>query len=135
MNEQSQAQPEMDPRMVAGIKLIERTGARQVQIRYSDDEQPVVWMAVGRWSVGEDGVPVASGGREHYEVMAATDPAKAVMRLADQMIDGGLCPNCHQVTTVVHDERGWPLDHVTCAWTYSAERHAYVRGCDGKGEK
>jgi hypothetical protein len=32
-------------------QLVRRTGAKATQVRYSDDEQPVIWMAVVEWRV------------------------------------------------------------------------------------
>lgn len=122
----------IETRMSAGIALLRRTGSMSFQLRFSDDEDPIVWMAVGEWRIGEDGRP-AREGKTHYEVAAAMTPPAAVMRLLDQMIDGGTCPQCERVTSVLHDAAGVrPLGRITCVWGYDAELELYVRSCDGK---
>ena len=56
-----------DPRVTAAIDVISRTGVREFQLRYHDDEEPVIWIAVGTWLWGRrrSGIegPVATGGQ------------------------------------------------------------------------
>jgi hypothetical protein len=55
-----------DPdKMNAALEFLRRTGARQVQVRYSDDEDPVVWFVVAFF----DGKNPSKA--EGYEVAAA----------------------------------------------------------------
>lgn len=72
--------PELDPRALAGVDLLRRTGAHQFQVRYSDDEQPVVWIAAASWR-GKN--PVTRKDHEHWEVAGALDPTAAIMRLCE----------------------------------------------------
>lgn len=65
--------PEDDRKLVAAITALRRGGARKFQLRYSDDEDPVVWMAI---------VEVAGGG---HEVAASLHPVRAVLRLCERL--------------------------------------------------
>lgn len=117
------------------MSLIERTGARSFQVRYSDEEEPVVWMAVGEWSLGRDGRPVAKGGKQAFEVGAAMNPLQAVLRLLDQMIDGGECNHCHRPTGVTDDwQHEMPLSDVVCWYVYDPEMEVYRRSCEGPAD-
>lgn len=120
-----------EARMVAAIALLRRTGATSFQLRYSDDEDPVIWMAVGEWHIADGRpVPAEAGGEIHYDAAAAADPPTAVMRLLDEKLDGGQCTHCGRPSTVLHEPgEVWPLDGATCAWRYDPERGEYVRGC------
>jgi hypothetical protein len=126
--------PTDDPRLAAGAKFIGRTGATSFQIRYSDDEQPVVWMAVAEYHLGPSGRPVAKNkpGRQAFEAAAAMNPVEAVMRLCDQLADGGECQHCHRPTGVTDEWRGdMPLADVVCWYRYDPETQAFRRGCEG----
>jgi hypothetical protein len=111
---------ELDPRAAAGVKMIGRTGATSIQIRYQDDEQPVVWMAVGEWT----------GGRQ--EVGAGFDPTRAVLRLCEQVIDGGQCAHCHRPTGFEPDQLDtMPFDPLVCWYQWDPELATFRRGCEG----
>jgi len=79
-----------DPRFVAAYKLIGRTGARTVQVRYSEGDDPaedkLVWMAVVEYA---DGV---------WDVAAGRDPLQAIFRMCDTLVDGGMCAACGRPT-------------------------------------
>ena len=111
-----------DPRFAAAVTLIGRTGAENFQIRYQDDEQPVIWMAVGVWHDGA-------------EVGAGMTPLQAAMRLLDQVIDGGLCIHCQRPTGVTDDWKGeMPLSDMLCWYRYDPEMQEFRRGCSGDEE-
>lgn len=116
-------------KLTACIELLRRTGAREVQIRYQDDEQPVVWMVVARWQV-ENGRPVASGGEPSWECAASINPILAAFRLCEATLGGGRCQKCHRPTGVTLDDVLMPLDSVVCWWQYDSERGQFGRGCD-----
>jgi hypothetical protein len=108
-----------DPRFVATIELIRRTGAREFQIRYSDDEQPIIWMA-------------AAGFGEQWEAAAALHPLLAVWRLAETLIDGGICKHCSKPTGVTYDWTGvMPAQGIICWYTYDPELKKFRRSCEG----
>lgn len=120
-----------DPRFQAAIDLIRRTGAQSFQIRYSDDEQPIVWMAVGEWFF-KDGVPVASGGEKRFDVAAGMGPVGAVMRLLEQIIDGGTCAHCGKMTSIEPDfTKQTFADELVCWYIYDPELITFRRSCEG----
>ena len=121
---------EIDPRLTAGIAMLRRTGAREVQVRYQDDEQPVVWLAVASYGV-ENGVPVAEGGDETHEAAAALDPVRAVLRLCERLIDGGQCSHCHRPTGFEPDSLDtMPLDKTLCWYQWDPELETFRRGSE-----
>jgi hypothetical protein len=109
-----------DERIPAAVDLIGRTGADEVQLRYSDDEKPVVWMAVARW-------------RDHWEAAAAMTPARALFRLLDEVIDGGQCKHCNRPTGFSPDLDALPLDALICWYQWDPELQTFRRGCAGDG--
>lgn len=108
-----------DARFLATIDLIRRTGATEFQIRYHDDEQPVVWMAV-------------AGTKDGWEVDAALNPLKAVWRLVERLVDGGMCRHCSRPAGVSDNwESGMPLSDVICWYIYDPELKTFRRSCEG----
>lgn len=120
-----------DPRMPAAIDLLQRTGMREFQLRYSDESEPVVWMAVGKWAINGKGSPVPKGGRPVWESASAISPLRAVLRLCDQMIDGGQCGHCGKPTGVTDEWRhSMPLSQIVCWYQYDPECKTFRRGCE-----
>jgi hypothetical protein len=110
-----------DPRLIAAVDLIGRTGAKSFAIRYSDDEQPVVWSAVADYGDGR------------AEAAGALHPLVAVLRLAELLIDGGTCTHCGRPTGV-HTDRvpeSMPLDQFVCWYQFDPELSTFRRGCEG----
>ena len=111
-----------DPRFIAAIDLTRRTGAKGFQIRYSDDEQPVVWIAVADY-------------RKGHEAAAALDPLQAVLRLVETLLDGGLCVHCKRRSAVSHDwNRELPLAEHICWYVYDPELQTFRRSCEGEAK-
>jgi hypothetical protein len=79
------AEPANDPVFIACTELIGRTGAASFQIRYSDDPEPVVWIAVASFD--------RDSGQVH-ETAAGMDPRTAAYRLCETVLDGGQCRHC-----------------------------------------
>lgn len=123
----------LDPRGLAGVKLLERTGARTFRIAYSpdDDGDPTIWHATVTWRLGTDGRPIAKGGRERSEVSAGLDPVTAVMRLCEQVIDGGMCVHCNRPTIFVPDTDTRVLDRLGCVYAWDPELATFRRDCEG----
>lgn len=124
---------EMDPRFVAGLDLIRRTGALQVQVRWSDDEEPHVWFVTARHNFGPDRHPRPEGepGTVHWSVAAALHPLGAVFALLEELVDGSFCVHCQRPTGVTDEVEGMPLDQVFCWYVFDPELKTYRRGCEG----
>jgi hypothetical protein len=113
--------PELDPRFIAGVDMIRRSGSETFQIRYQDDQEPVVWIAVGGWP----------GGR--WEAAGAIDPVRAVLRLVEQTLDGGLCTHCKMPVAFDPDDLAAPpepLDRMACWYQFDPELAVIRRGCE-----
>lgn len=112
----------LDPRTVALVGLVGRCGATSFRIEHTDpDNGPVVWVAVAE--LGFLGGAV--------EAAAAADPYRAVVRLAEQLIDGGTCRHCGAVTGVL-DEFDDPTQQLSgvCWYVYDPELDTFRRGCE-----
>jgi hypothetical protein len=112
-----------DPRFLAAVDMLGRTGAESFQIRYSDDEQPVVWVAV---------VGYERPGGMHWECAGAMSPLGAILRLCETMIDGGQCTHCKRPSGFSEDIDTMPMDHLVCWFQYDPELKTFRRGCEGE---
>lgn len=110
-----------DDRIVACIAMIGATGASQSEVRYSDDNDPVIWMGISKHG-------------EHYSVAAGMTPLEAIFRLTELLIDGGECTGCHLPTGISDkwDGSEMLLEGQVCWWKYDAAEKTFLRGCDGK---
>ena len=109
-----------DPRFIAGVDLLRRTGAKTFRVGYTDEDHgpPVVWYAVAEWTQGE-------------EADAALDPVTAVLRLCERVIDGGECQHCHRRTIFVADTDTELFDLVGCVYAWDPELSTFRRSCEG----
>jgi hypothetical protein len=105
-----------DERLPAAVELLGRTGSAEFQLRYCEEEKPTIWVAAGRWG-------------KTWETAAAMNPALAVFRLCDQVIDGGTCQHCHHPTGFAPDLDAMPLDGLICWYQWDPERATFRRGC------
>jgi hypothetical protein len=105
-----------DPRFAPAVVMLGRTGAAEFQVRYCEEDQPVIWMAAARWG-------------EVWETAAAMNPVLAVFRLCDQVIDGGVCQHCQRPTGFAPDLDEMPLDQVVCWYQFDPELVTFRRGC------
>jgi len=116
------------PKMLAGVDMLRRTGLQTYRVGYSDEDDgpPVVWYAVGQWT----------GNRA--EAAGALDPVTATMRLCEQVIDGGLCTHCKQLTIFDDNPGDSPfdtlLDAMGCVYAWDPELSTFRRGCEGDHE-
>jgi hypothetical protein len=117
--------PEREERLLAIVDMVGRTGADNIQFRWSDDEEPVVWFVVAAYDDGS--VWDAAAGRE---------PVEAAERLATQLIDGGTCTRCGRTTALQTDwqsslnvfaER---VGMALCEYAYDPELKRYRRSCE-----
>jgi hypothetical protein len=131
------ADPMLDPRFIAGVQMLERTGARDFRVGYTDPDEgePVVWYATCRWQIGTDGRPIAKGGRARHEAAGAMNGLDAVMRLCERVIDGGTCAHCGQHTIFDDNPTDSPFDALLealgCVYAWDPELATFRRGCEG----
>lgn len=114
--------PLEDPRMIAAVNLLGRTGMQTFRVGYSPEEdgEPTVWYAVGQW-VGNKA-----------EAAAAMNPVLAILRLCEQVIDGGICIHCKEPTIFVADSDTEFLDKMGCVYAWDPELKTFRRGCEGE---
>jgi hypothetical protein len=110
---------EYEERLAACVDLARRTGSMTFELRYSDDQEPIVWMAIGKWG-------------ENYETAAAMNPLRAAVRLLEIVIDGGTCTHCERLSGVSDDwSQSMPLESHVCWYVYDPETKKFRRGCEG----
>lgn len=122
-----------DPKMIAATKMLQRTGAAALQIRYSDDEEPTVWFAVVQYRRGADGLPKAKGPINAWETAAGRHPTEALLRLCEKVVDGGTCAHCHRPTIFHADLDDAPLpglDELMCSYEWDPELALFRRSCE-----
>lgn len=121
-----------DPKMVAAMDMLRRTGSAEVQIRYSDDEEPVVWFAVSRYRL-KNGLPRPTGPINAWETAAGHTPTEALLRLCEQAIDGGVCAHCTKPAMFYSDldANPTPLDPAFCITSWDPELSTFRRSCEG----
>lgn len=109
-----------DARLIAAVEMVRRTGASNFSIRYTDDEEPVVWIAVADYGEGR------------CEVDASLDPLRAVLRLCERLVDGGTCTHCGRPAGLDPDAlETMPMNELVCWYQYDPERQTFRRGCEG----
>jgi len=111
-------------KLLAAIDYLRRTGARQVQIRYSDEE-PAIWFVVAKFD-GKN--PAHING---IEVDASDDPLRAALRLCERLTDGGICAHCHKPAAFEASSLlRMPFDRQICWYQYDPELKKFRRGCE-----
>ena len=112
-------------KLLAAIEFIRRTGARQVQVRYSDDEKPTIWFVVAIYD-GKN-----PGNVEGVEVDASASPTRAALRLCERLADGGKCQHCQRPTGLEPDLLlTMPFNEAICWYQYDPELKNFRRGCE-----
>lgn len=113
------ASKQFDARFQATVDVIRRTGAKSFEIRYSDDSEPTVWMAIA-------GYPEA-----RWEAAGGMDPLTAVWRLAELLLDGGQCKHCGRPSGISENWKGtMPLGGLICWYIYDPETKKFRRSCE-----
>lgn len=118
MSKSKEGLPVDDPMYLAAVDLIGRTGAQDYQVRYQDDLEPVVWVAVAIYP-----------GRA--EAAAALEPAMATYRLCAQLVEGGMCAHCLRAAGFDWNFGAMPLNQLVCWYQYDPELKTFRRGCEG----
>lgn len=121
--------PPLSERALAAVEVVRRTGAESFQIRYSDDEEPVVWIAVATYHINREGRVVKHGSRRVSEAAAAIQPDEAIYRLAERIVDGGQCAHCKRPAAFNPNVANEPLGDVFCWWTWDPETNTYSQAC------
>lgn len=112
----------IDPRFTSAISTIRRTGAKTIQVRYSDDDEPVVWFLVAHYE---------QDGQKAYQTAAALDPVDAALELCEQLLDGGLCTDCGRPTAFdpsLDNSAVFKLDQI-CWFTWRHDSETFEKGC------
>lgn len=125
-------EPAVTPKFTAAVDLLRRSGARQIQVRFSDEQAPIVWMAIAAFSP------------THWDAAAAPDPETAALRLCELVIDGGTCTHCgrccgmdeeangEQTMTAAADDLDlgdWAAQ--ICWYRWDPELATFRRSCEG----
>jgi hypothetical protein len=127
--------PDTD-KLQAACDLLGRTGVRQLRLAHTPEEDgtPVVWYCAGMWLLNAAGRPAAVG-IEHHEATAAMSPVEAALRLCEEVIDGGLCQQCHRMTIFDPNVSDTPFDALLraagCVYGWDPELGTFRRGCEG----
>lgn len=111
------AAPNLDDRFLAAVDLIRRTGADQFQIRYCEEESPVIWIAGGQWG-------------DKWVFGAALEPLEAIFRLCESAVDGGTCIHCGKLTGFVITPEQMPASKLVCWYQYDPELKTFRRACE-----
>jgi hypothetical protein len=108
-------------KFAALIDLLGRTGAEEFQVRYCEEEMPIVWIACARWG-------------DIWQAAGALHPYQAMLRLAESIMDGGKCQHCKR-PTAVDDKPPDPLlrltDQAICWYRFDPELGTFRRACEG----
>lgn len=106
-----------EPRLIAAVELVGRSGARQLEFGWTDDDGP----RPGEWyaSAFYRGTRVTV---EHQH-----DAPAAVEALAFRLMEGGQCVHCGRSITVP----GFVYTDDRPACEFRREGEHWVRGCDG----
>jgi hypothetical protein len=111
----------VDDRFIAAVDLLGRTGAGEFQIRYCEEEEPVVWIAAAKWG-------------DVWQSAGGMTPWLAVWRLAESVLDGGECRHCGRITSVDDnppDSLLGVMGEVVCFYRYDPELKTFRRSCEG----
>lgn len=114
----------------ACVDLIGRCGADELQVRYDDQQQPPVWIAVARWTVLVD-----DGEQRAAKVGAGLNETAALLQLAEAAVDGGTCARCGRTSGVDADwanprpDVGILGGPTMCWFVYDPELDTFRRGC------
>ena len=78
-----------------------------------------MWMAIAEYKGG-------------HEAAGAMTPLEAVLRLLDELVDGGTCTHCRRPTGVSDDwTHAVPLAEHICWYVFDPELRVFRRGWEG----
>jgi hypothetical protein len=119
--------------IVACTALVGRTGAKAFQLRYSDEEEPTIWMCVAEYrrpGNPKSGNPQQRMEKTVFQVAAGMSVREAAYALLERLIDGGQCTHCRKPTGVSDDWEDMPLNETICWYQYDPELKTFRRGCE-----
>lgn len=122
-----------DPRFVAVLKVMERTGLSSFELRYSDPEEEdevdkkgaVIWMAIAYYEIEHEGQRMRA-----TKVGAHVDPVAAMFKLADEVFDGAMCIKCQRPMGFLNDDHDPPDIMPVCWLRWDEAGLEYIRDCD-----
>lgn len=110
-----------DPVFLACVDMIGRSGGKSFQIRYDDEQDPIVWVAVAELR------------GKAWECAGGKTPAEASFRLVEALYDGGICAHCDRPAGVTLDWKSdMPLADEVCWWIWDPETAGFRRSCEGE---
>lgn len=110
-----------DPRFIACVDMIGQSGGKTFQVRYDEEQDPVVWVAVAE----------LRGGR--WECAGGKSPLQASYRLLQVLYNGGWCGHCGKASGVTLDwQSDMPQADSLCWWVYDPETQKFRRSCEGE---
>jgi hypothetical protein len=126
----------LSPKFTAGIDLLRRTGVSSFRVGWTDAEEdgdPVIFHATGTWGRAHYGLNLQRVSKKGvvHECAAGMNPEIAVLRLCEQVIDGGECKHCHKPTIFTQDETDPLLERLGCVYAWDSALSVFRRGCDG----
>lgn len=120
-----------DPRFTAAIDFLKRMGAREFQIRYDDEQEPIVWVAVSGFSI-INGKISGRGKTNAHQCGSGFDPLRAIFNLmASSLNFKGHCNHCGRNTMFDENFGEVPMDDVFCWYQWDPETKTFRRGCEG----
>lgn len=114
-------EPEVTELLIACVDFIRRMGAKGIQIRFSDDEEPVIWFLVAEFE---------RDGKQIFETAASLMPDQAAARLCELLTDAGRCRHCNKSTGFTTMVDGMPVNDIICWYQYDPELKTIRRGCE-----
>lgn len=120
-----------DPRFIAAIEFLRRNGAREFQMRYDEEQEPIVWVAVAGYSI-INGKPSARGKINGHAAGSGMDPLSAIFGLLHNSLDRkGRCTHCGRTTMFDEGFESQVLEDVFCWYQWDPELKTFRRGCEG----
>lgn len=122
-----------DPRYVAAIDLVRRNGAREIQLRYDDEQNPIVWVAVAGFSIINGKIAQSRGKINAHQAGGGLDPLSALFALCRACLDRqGRCVHCDRNTMFDENFSAQPLEAFYCWYQWDPEMKTFRRGCEGE---
>jgi hypothetical protein len=120
-----------DPRYIGAIELIRRVGAREIQLRYDEEQHPIVWVCTAAFSI-INGKPSGRGKINAHQASGGLDPLRAIFALCHICLDRqGVCLHCGRNTMFDENFSPQPLENFYCWYQWDPEMKTFRRGCEG----